>query len=659
LAEKLRSRILRASLKIITITAIIILAVWIRMLPVIRYGPYLSEYDTYYQYRVTQYILDNGIQAWFTWHDKMSWYPSGRSIPDTSYLGVPLTGSIFYMILRILGFNITLMEACALMPAILGGLTILIVYFIVREIDGDGAGMVAALLLATIPAFMQRTTAGFYDNECVGFFAMTLSILFWIKALKSENIVYPILSGLSLAYMNISWGGSIYLINLYAAYAIVMVILGKYDRKLLRNYVLTLGVAMMISAQYPYFSRKYMLSYATILPMTTTLVLAIRDVTQNVKDKNTMIIGLAGILVVGIAGIVILERIGMLSTLTGRILTVINPLQREAIPLVESVAEHQAPTWSQLYYQYGLLIPLSAAGLYYLWNRGGNVDIFIVVGGLTSAYFSSTMARLMMLAAPFIAILSAHLIDVVYTQNIEGIMEMRVSGRKRRYRGGIGGNILTLIVISAALIIPVIGWRNAAITPQQIITSSLPVSNEYLDWIEALLWMRGNLPSDAVVASWWDYGYWITTIANKTTLADNATLDEGKIKKIAQAFLSNETEALRILREMGATHVVVFEAFDPNTGFLFGGRGWGDFVKSYWMAKIAGLNVTDYMTYNSQYGLYLPTGPKAPETTLYRLIFNTRSELWTSWGIKIPKPEHFELVFQSSHGFVFVYKINY
>jgi asparagine N-glycosylation enzyme membrane subunit Stt3 len=213
--------------------------------------------------------------------------------------------------------------------------------------------------------------------------------------------------------MNISWGGSIYLLNLYAAYAAIMVILGKYNRKLLKSYALTIGVAMMISAQYPYFSRKYMISYATILPIATTLMLTIGDILKNVKDKNTRIIGLAGILAVGIVGAIILERIGMLSTLTGRILTVINPFQRETIPLVESVAEHQAPTWSQIYYQYGLLIPISAAGLYYLWKRGGEADIFIIIGGLTSAYFSSTMARLMMLAAPFITILSAHLLDVV------------------------------------------------------------------------------------------------------------------------------------------------------------------------------------------------------------------------------------------------------
>ncbi|MEM2137013.1 MAG: hypothetical protein QXI93_03560, partial [Candidatus Methanomethylicia archaeon] len=237
--------------------------------------------------------------------------------------------------------------------------------------------------------------------------------------------------------------------------------------------------------------------------------------------------------------------------------------------------------------------------------------------------------------------------------------ERSYSKRRRTYRRGVKGNIIILLFISAVLIIPVLSWREQAASPQQIVTASLPVSSEYQDWIETLLWMRGNLPKDAVVASWWDYGYWITAIANKTTVIDNATMDEEQIKKIARAFLSNETEALKIFGELKVTHVVVFEAFDKNTGFLFGGRGWGDFVKSYWMAKIAGLNVTDYMTYNSMYGTYLPTGPKASEATLYRLIFNTRSEMWSAWGMNIPKPKNFELIFSSSNGFVFVYKVNY
>ncbi|MCX8169391.1 MAG: dolichyl-diphosphooligosaccharide--protein glycosyltransferase subunit STT3 [Candidatus Methanomethylicia archaeon] len=656
----LNRKILKLTLKTAVITLIFVLAVWIRMLPVIRYGPYLSEYDTYYQYRMTKYILDNGLIAWFNWYDEMSWYPTGRNIPITSYLGVPLTTSTIYTLIRILGFDIDLMELCAILPAVFGGLTTIVIYFIGRELDGDGAGMLASLLIATSPAFIQRTIAGFFDNECVGFLAMTLSLLFWIKSMKENTIVYPVLSGTFLAYMNITWGGSIYLLNLYAAYALLMVILKKYSRKLLINYTIATGISLVISSQYPYFARKYFLSYVTILPIISALILALKDILQYVKDEKVKRIGIIGIIAIGIVGVIFFERMGLISAITGRILTVINPFQKPSIPLVESVAEHQTPSWAQIYYQYGFLIPLAAVGVYHLWKRGSEADLLMAFGGLTSAYFASTMARLIMLAAPFITILASHTIDVIYTQNIERILEDRRQTRRRKiqYRGT-WINALILFITSLVLIAPVISWRTMAITPQQIITSSLPVSTEYMDWIEALLWMKTNLPNNAVVAAWWDYGYWITTIANKTTLADNATLDEGKIKKIALAFLSNETQALKILKEMGATHVVVFEAFDPNVGFLFAGRGWGDFVKSYWMAKIAGLNVTDYMVYNSYYGVYLPTGPKASQTTLYRLIFNTRSEVFRNWGVHIPKPENFELIFQSSNGYVFVYKIKY
>ena len=37
-------------------------------------------------------------------------------------------------------------------------------------------------------------------------------------------------------------------------------------------------------------------------------------------------------------------------------------------------------------------------------------------------------------------------------------------------------------------------------------------------------WLRENTPKDAVIASWWDYGYWISTLGERKTLADNATL---------------------------------------------------------------------------------------------------------------------------------------
>ena len=96
--------------------------------------------------------------------------------------------------------------------------------------------------------------------------------------------------------------------------------------------------------------------------------------------------------------------------------------------------------------------------------------------------------------------------------------------------------------------------------------------------------MRVNLPSDAVVLSWWDYGYWITTIANTTTLADNGTINGTQIGKIGEVFMSNETEAIKIIEEYDVTHVVIFITFGSDDSDY----GYGDEGKCRWMARIRG-----------------------------------------------------------------------
>ena len=40
------------------------------------------------------------------------------------------------------------------------------------------------------------------------------------------------------------------------------------------------------------------------------------------------------------------------------------------------------------------------------------------------------------------------------------------------------------------------------------------------DYREAYWWLRDNTPEDARIMAWWDYGYQITGIANRTTIAD-------------------------------------------------------------------------------------------------------------------------------------------
>ena len=203
-----------------------------------------------------------------------------------------------------------------------------------------------------------------------------------------------------------------------------------------------------------------------------------------------------------------------------------------------------------------------------------------------------------------------------------------------------------------------------AYSPTTIAAASLPVQpNEPIsDWLDALNWMRVNLETTDVVASWWDYGYWITIIANKTTLADNGTINGTQIAQIGRMFLSNETEAIKILDHYDATYVVVFTTFSQDGNDV----GWADEGKWRWMARIGGLNETDYGNTTEQ-GRWT-WNAKGQETVIYKLMqYGKEVTLYGSSTILL---EHFERAYLSqtsgsprNYGgalpLVCVYKIKY
>ena len=52
-------------------------------------------------------------------------------------------------------------------------------------------------------------------------------------------------------------------------------------------------------------------------------------------------------------------------------------------------------------------------------------------------------------------------------------------------------------------------------------------------------WIKLNTPENSKIASWWDYGYWITTLSERTTLIDNATISTWQIEKMAKISTDN------------------------------------------------------------------------------------------------------------------------
>jgi dolichyl-diphosphooligosaccharide--protein glycosyltransferase len=190
--------------------------------------------------------------------------------------------------------------------------------------------------------------------------------------------------------------------------------------------------------------------------------------------------------------------------------------------------------------------------------------------------------------------------------------------------------------------------------------------------------MKTNLPPNTVVVSWWDYGYWITVMGEKITLADNGTTNSTQIAWIGRMFMSTEEDAIAMIDEFNEytsrynvnypiSYIVVFSTISqaPNGQFLY-----GDEVKWRWMAQIAGLNDT-----------------ALEDTSITSLLANqwsqqTQDQFLLQWyetfaTIAIPhsdrvltklmiygafgilEPEHFELSFSSSNAMVFVYKVLY
>ena len=170
----------------------------------IKYGFYLNEFDPYFDYRATKYIVDNGLDAYWKWHDTMSWYPEGRDIPKTSQSGLHIAAAFLY---EAFGRGISLLDFTILLPVVLGSLTTIIIFALVRTLSSTTAGLFSALLFAFSPAIIQRGNLGWFKSEPLGLFFALLGTYLFISALKHRPgiaVLKAVAGGLFLGLANAS-----------------------------------------------------------------------------------------------------------------------------------------------------------------------------------------------------------------------------------------------------------------------------------------------------------------------------------------------------------------------------------------------------------------------------------------------------------------------
>src|SRR4030042_1810229 len=93
-----------------------------------------------------------------------------------------------------------------------------------------------------------------------------------------------------------------------------------------------------------------------------------------------------------------------------------------------------------------------------------------------------------------------------------------------------------------------------AYSPITITAGSLPITPQepVREWFDMLEYLRGFQNSQIVVCSWWDYGYWLSLLGHRTSLGDNATINQTQIEYIGFTMMANETNSLKMLKVYNA-----------------------------------------------------------------------------------------------------------
>jgi dolichyl-diphosphooligosaccharide---protein glycosyltransferase len=146
------------------------------------------------------------------------------------------------------------------------------------------------------------------------------------------------------------------------------------------------------------------------------------------------------------------------------------------------------------------------------------------------------------------------------------------------------------------------------------------------DFREAYYWLHQNTDPNDKVLSWWDYGYQLNGMSNRTTIVDNNTWNNSHIATVGRALNSPEKKAHTICRKLDAKYVLI----------LFGGMvGYSsdDLNKFLWPVRISGsvdprVKEGDYLASNGQYITEeSKAGPALLQSIMYRLSYYRFNEI--------------------------------
>ncbi|KAF5202112.1 Dolichyl-diphosphooligosaccharide--protein glycosyltransferase subunit stt3a [Thalictrum thalictroides] len=225
--------------------------------------------------------------------------------------------------------------------------------------------------------------------------------------------------------------------------------------------------------------------------------------------------------------------------------------------------------------------------------------------------------------------------------------------------------ILLLVLLGAFYVVHCVWAAAEAYSAPSIVLTSHSHDGLHVfdDFREAYAWLSHNTEVDDKVASWWDYGYQTTAMANRTVIVDNNTWNNTHIATVGTAMSSPEKAAWDIFDSLDVKYVLV--VFGGLVGYPS-----DDINKFLWMVRIGGgvfphIKEPDYLR-DGQYRIDSQATPTMLNCLMYKLSYYRFVETdgkgfdrvrRTEIGKKHFKLTHFEEVFTTHHWMVRIYKL--
>jgi dolichyl-diphosphooligosaccharide--protein glycosyltransferase len=505
--------------------------------------------------------------------------------------------------------------------------------------------LISMAIMAIVPAHLMRSMGGGYDNESVAVTAMVTTFYFWVRSLRATDPYshwFGILTGLAYFYMVAAWGGYIFVLNLIGLHAAVLVAMGRFSYKVYWAYSLFYVVGTALAIQVPVVGWAPLKSLEQLGPAAIFGAYQLLAFTEYLKKKRELdskqawkmrirVFGAAAVIVLAAAFLLVPK--GYFGPLSARVRALFVEQTKTGNPLVDSVAEHQPATnsaYSHYLHHVCYLAPVGYAIVFFRWSDSSS---FLIIWASVAYFFSLKMVRLILLNAPIGCILAgiaagrgfAWCVDQwwnpVETDKVDpeassstngrGARKVDRKGKKSKYSSSTSpfdafkpfqeatDSILSskqgvFAKRAVALLVLVLGylagssftkfsWHRAKDFSRTLVSKGRynGTSIVMTDYVDAYTWLKDNTPTDSRVMAWWDYGYQIAGIANRTTIADGNTWNHEHIALLGKAFTTDLDTGWEIARHW-ADYVLIW-----------GGDPRDDLAKSRHLAIIANSGMLD------------------------------------------------------------------